>query len=131
MKLIGLFLISVFSVQALSTSLYHGPWVTKTVGTSTCRIKPNAAIIKKNGSTHVVKLNLDYAKLTAMITAASRANLVTGGLHIKKTDPAVVFEAGVSPEIAPFTFYKDASRILKKSGPDAEALIKMVKSICK
>jgi hypothetical protein len=131
MKLLSLFLVSAVSIQAFSTSLYYGPWINKTVGNYSCRIKPNAAVIKNKGSTQVVKLNLDYAKLTALITAASQANLVTGGLHIRKTDPAVIFEAGVSPDISPFTFYKDASRIVKKSGSQAEALIKMVNSICK
>lgn len=117
--------------QAGATSLYYGPWATKTVGNYSCRVKPHAAVIKKNGATQVKKLDLDYAKFASLISASSNANLITAGLHARKTNPAVVIEAGMSPDVDPFTLYKDSSRIVKKSGAQAEALIKLVNSVCK
>ena len=132
MKSISLaFVILSFGVQGMATSPYYGPWASKTVGSYSCRIKPHAAVIKKNGVTTTVRLNMTPAKLRAMIIGAGEGTLVTTGLHMRKTDPAVVIEAGVFPEVQAFTVYRDSSRIVKKSSDQAAALIKWVNSVCK
>lgn len=120
-----------FALQAQGRSLYNGPFLSKTVGSTSCFITPTYVKKFVKDKEDTAELSLDAEEMSRAIMAASKQPLFTRGLHIRATDPAVVISAGdTRNKVKLFSLFVDSSKIVMRKGDDARDLIQLVRELC-
>lgn len=130
MKLIFASSCLIIGIFAQATSLYYGPYLFKSVGKNSCSIKPTAVTWIINGVKTTSLIKPEISGLREKIVTATKSPLRVFGIHTRKTDPAIVISAGVSPSLPTFELYVDSSNIKRREGKVSQELINLVNRYC-